>query len=177
MNVEQIRIGFAMRAVAAIVDAVVVAVLVFVPSLIVGAVVGPRLAGPVGGLVGGLIGLAYYSLEVFRAQSVGKLLFKYRITTADGGPASRDQLVKRYAVKQVPQVLSTLAAVTGLGLLGTLSGLAGLALLVAFLQILRKNNPVTLYDQYLGTTVYGPAKVSVTIPTAGDLRPQPVTAA
>jgi hypothetical protein len=57
------------------------------------------------------MGMTYYRLEVFGAQSLGKMMFKYQITRQDGSPATRDQLVKRWGYKQVPQALFIVAAV------------------------------------------------------------------
>ena len=162
---ETVRIGFVMRLVAAIIDGVIAAVLVWVPSLVLAAV-HPAL----GAIVGGLLAMAYYSLEVFRAQSVGKMVLKYTITRQDGSPASRDQLVKRYAYKQLPQALMVVAAVPMLGFVTFLGGAAALAVVVGALMTL-KPEKLAFHDKLFGTAVYGPAKVSITIPQVKDVIP------
>src|SRR5262249_22271663 len=107
---ETVRVSFWMRLLAAVVDSIIASVLVWVPTLVL-AFIHPAL----GIVVGGLLAMGYYSLEVFKARSVGKLIFGLTITGQDGKPATRDQLVKRYGYKQIPQVLGTLAAIPFLG--------------------------------------------------------------
>ena len=162
---ETVRIGFVMRLVAALIDGVIAAVLVWVPSVVLGFVY-PAL----GAIVGGLLAMAYYSLEVFRAQSVGKMILKYTITRQDGSPATRDQLVKRYAYKQLPQALMVVAAIPMLGFVTFLGGAAALAVVVGALMTL-KPDKLALHDKLFGTAVYGPAKVSLTIPQVADVLP------
>ena len=162
---ETVRIGFGMRFVAALVDAVVAAVLVWVPMLVLRSV-SPMLAS----IVGGLLAMAYYSLEVFRAQSLGKMIFKYRITRPDGSPATRDQLVKRWGYKQVPQALGIVAALPMLGFVAILGGVAALAIVVGALMTL-KPEKLAFHDKLFGTAVYGPKTVSVTMPKVADVLP------
>ena len=45
----------------------------------------------IAGLVAGLLGLAYASLEIFMAQSVGKMLLKIKIADQSGSPATMNQ--------------------------------------------------------------------------------------
>jgi uncharacterized RDD family membrane protein YckC len=169
-NPAHTRVGIVHRLLAGIVDAIIVAVLTFLPTVIL-ARVSPMLAG----IVGGLLGLAYYSLEVIKAQSVGKMVFKLKITRQDGSPATQDQLVKRYAFKQVPQVLMIVAAIPFLHFVISIAGLAALAVLVCALFML-KPEKLAFYDQLFGTAVYGPEKVTFTVPTAADLKPTPAAA-
>ena len=168
---ETVRIGFGMRLVAALIDGVIAAVLVWVPSLVLGSI-HPAL----GAIVGGALAMGYYSLEVFRARTVGKTVFKYAITKRDGSPATRDQLVKRYAYKQVPQALMVVAAIPMLGLVSFVAALAALAIVAGALMAL-KPEKLALHDQLFGTAVYGPATVSVTIPQAKDFVPAPAPVA
>jgi len=156
---NRVRIGFVMRLVAAIVDGVVAAALVFLPTLLLAAVIGPKVAG----IVGGLLAMAYYALEVVKAQSLGKMVFSYTITAQDGSPATRDQLIKRYAYKQVPQVLGILAAVPFLGLLSFVGFAAAIAIAAGALLTL-KPDKLALHDKLFGTAVFGPANVTVTVP-------------
>ena len=156
---NRVRIGFVWRLVAAVVDGVIAGALIFVPTLVLGAILGPVVAG----IVGGLLGMAYYSLEVLKAQSVGKMVFSYAITAQDGSPATRDQLIKRYAYKQVPQVLGILAAIPFLGILSFVGLAAAIAILAGTVLTL-KPEKLALHDKLFGTAVYGPATITVTIP-------------
>jgi uncharacterized RDD family membrane protein YckC len=171
-NPAHVRVGIVHRFLAGLVDAIVLAVLTVVPNLVLSKV-SPMLAG----MVGGVLALAYYSLEVIKAQSVGKMVFKLKITKQDGSPATQDQLVKRYAFKQVPQALMIVAAIPFLHVVGLIAGLAAVGVLVCSLFML-KPEKLAFYDQLFGTAVYGPAKVAFTVPTAADLNPTiPATAA
>src|SRR6188472_3226826 len=93
---ERVRIGFLMRFVAAIIDGIIANVLARV-LIVVFTILH---LGWVGAILGGVLVLAYYSLEVLKARSLGKMLFQYTITAQDGSPATRDQLLKRYVYKQ-----------------------------------------------------------------------------
>ena len=172
-NPAHTRVGIVHRFLAGLVDAIVLAVLTVVPNVVLSKV-SPALAG----IVGGTLALAYYSLEVFKAQSLGKMVFKLKITKQDGSPATQDQLVKRYAFKQAPQALMIVAAIPFLHLVGLLAGMAAVAVLVCTLFML-KPEKLAFYDQLFGTAVYGPAKVAFTVPSAADLKlpPPPVVAA
>ena len=177
---ETVRIGFWRRVLAAIVDGIIIAVLTFVPAMVLGAVLGPVVAA----IVGGVLGMAYYSTEVRRAQTLGKMIFSYRITAQDGSPATRDQLVKRWAYKQVPQALMIIAAVPMLGFVGMIGGLAALVIVLGTIMALKPER-LALHDQLFGTAVYGPETLGVTVPSMARIKgdaggastPTPATAA
>ena len=154
-----------MRLGAAIIDGVVAAVLVAVPTWLL-AKIHPAL----GAVVGGLLAMGYYSLEVFKAQAVGKMLFKYQIAAQDGSPATREQLVKRYAFKQIPQALFILAAIPFLGVVSFLGLAAAVAIAIGGLQLFKPER-LAWHDKLFGTAVYGPKTISVTIPSAAELLP------
>jgi uncharacterized RDD family membrane protein YckC len=166
--VETVRVGIVHRFLAGLADTVAVAVIVAIPNAVLGRV-SPMLAT----IASGLLALTYYSLEVFKAQSVGKMFLKLKITKQDGSPATQDQLVRRYAFKQAPQALMIVAAVPFLHFVFGVAGLAALAVLVCSLFML-KPEKLALYDKIFGTAVFGPQKVTFGVPTAADLR---VTAA
>ena len=148
-----------MRFAAAFLDAVVAGVLVAVPTVVLSAVISPV----VGGIVGGLLGLAYYSLEVVKGQSLGKMVFNFTITAQDGSPATRDQLVKRYAYKQIPQVLAIVAAVPFLFFVGFIGYAAALAILAGALMALQPEK-LAFHDKLFRTAVFGPSNVTVSVP-------------
>src|SRR3954452_3969728 len=169
---ERVRIGFPMRFVAAIIDGIIAGVLARVPMVILGIL---HLAW-LGAIIGLVLALAYYSLEVFKARSLGKMLFQYTITAQDGSPATRDQLVKRFLYKQLPNILFTVATVlmAVLWILGVLvSGLGALAALVFVVGCLLALQPehLALHDKLFKTAVFGPPTVQFTIPKASDILP------
>jgi uncharacterized RDD family membrane protein YckC len=166
-NSDHARVGFLHRFLAGLIDAIVVAVLVTVPNIVLS-----RISPMLGTIVSSVLTLAYYSLEVFKAQSLGKMVLKLKITKQDGSAATQDQLVRRYAFKQVPQALMIVGAVPFLHFVFGIAGLAALGVLVCSLFML-KPEKLALYDQLFGTAVFGPAKVTFSVPTAADLKVTP----
>jgi hypothetical protein len=166
---ERVRIGFLMRFVAFVIDAIIATVLARVPMVIFGIL---HLAW-LGAIIGGVLALAYYSLEVLKARSLGKMLFQYTITAQDGSPATRDQLLKRYLYKQLPQILLIVAALpiplVGL-LLSILAGLISLVIAIGCLFVLQPEH-LALHDKLFKTAVFGPPTVQFTIPKASDILP------
>jgi uncharacterized RDD family membrane protein YckC len=167
---DRVRIGFWMRLVAALVDGLVAGVLIWVPTLLLG-----KIHPALGALVGGVLVMAYFCLEVLKAQTLGKMLFQYKITAQDGSPATCDQLVKRWGFKQVPNAIGVVAAVLmfitpALGFLVYVGMLAGLAIVAGTLLTLRPEK-LAFHDQLFGTAVYGPAKLSISIPKLTDVLP------
>lgn len=166
VTTERVRIGFPMRLVAALLDGVVIAILSQVPAVIFGILHLPW----VGRIIGGLLALAYMSLEVFKARSLGKACFGYTITTQDGSPATQSQLVRRYLYKQLPQIIGIVAAVPFLGLLNIVAGLALLVVVVGCLLALGADR-LALHDKLFKTAVFGPPAVKFTVPTLADVLP------
>ena len=150
-----VRMGFGMRFVAALIDCVITFGVMFVLNFVILMIVGRNTAGLiVAGLVSGLAGLAYSSLEVLKAASPGKMIMKFRIMSADGSEATKDQLIKRWAIKQAPTFLSIAAAVTTLGLLNWVGMLVGLAVFVGCFMA-RQPEKQAFHDKLLGTAVFG----------------------
>lgn len=109
------RQGFGIRFGAAFVDALIAGI----PAGILTAIGGEKF-GP---FLGAAAILGYTSLEIFKAATPGKMIFKLRITSEDGTEASGDALFKRWVIKQVPNCLRF---VTALFLLISLGGIAAL---------------------------------------------------
>jgi uncharacterized RDD family membrane protein YckC len=169
---ERVRIGFPMRFVAFVIDAVVSTVLVAVPTTVFSIL---HLSW-LGRVIGGILALAYYSLEVLKARSLGKMFFQYTITAQDGSPATRDQLVKRYVYKQLPQIIFMIGAVATavLWIFGVLvGGLGAVVSLVIAAGCLLALQPehLALHDKLFKTAVFGPPTVQFTIPKASDILP------
>ena len=156
---DRVRIGFLMRFVVALLDGLIAWALVLVPTLVLGAVLGPVVAA----LAGGLLALAYYALEVFQGQSVGKMAFSYTITAQDGSPAKRDQLMMRYAYKYGYRALIVVSAFPFLGWVSFIGFAAALAVLAGALMAL-KPEKLAFHDKLFGTAVFGPPDVTVSIP-------------
>jgi uncharacterized RDD family membrane protein YckC len=166
---ERVRIGFPMRLVAFIIDAIIATVLMRIPMLVFSVL---HLAW-LGAILGGVLALAYYSLEVFKARSLGKMFFQYTITAQDGSPATRDQLLKRYLYKQLPQLIFIVAALP-IPVVGFLLGLVGLlvSLLIAVGCLLAlQPEHLALHDKLFKTAVFGPPTVQFTMPKASDILP------
>jgi uncharacterized RDD family membrane protein YckC len=173
-----VRIGFLMRFLAALIDGIILGIVCGIIGMII------RMVTPVGyiqllviTLVTGAISLAYFYLEVLKAQTPGKMALKLKITQQDGSPASNDQLMKRYLFKQVPNILGIVAGVVGfIGILHTLvsvvGGLAGLALLICACFMLRENK-LAYYDEMLGTAVYGAGTMPAGFPVTAQTPPPP----
>ena len=156
---DRVRIGFLMRFVAAVLDGFAAWALAFLPALVVTAVFG-ALAGAV---TQGLVALAYYALEVFKGQSVGKMVFGYKITAQDGSPATRDHLIKRYAYKYAYRALIITAAFPFLWWTNFLGFAAAVAVLAGALMALQPEK-LAFHDKLFKTAVFGPPDVTVSIP-------------
>jgi uncharacterized RDD family membrane protein YckC len=152
-----------MRLVAALIDGAITVVLIVAASIVIGLIVGPT----VGRIVSTLLVLGYFSMEIFKAQSVGKMVFKFNITKQDGAPAPQDLLIKRYLVKMAPVLIGLLAVIPFVGLIfSLLSGLAWVALIVSTILVVQPGT-LAFHDRLLGTAVYGPVKPTLSIPQVG----------
>jgi uncharacterized RDD family membrane protein YckC len=158
---DRVRIGFWMRLVAALVDGAIAWVVVFVPTVVLALLVSPVVAS----MVGGVMALAYFALEIVKAQSVGKMVFNYTITAQDGSPATRDQLIKRYAYKHAPRALAIVASVPLLSFVSFIGVAAALAILAGTFLAL-KAEKLAFHDKLFRTAVFGPSNVTVSIPFA-----------
>jgi uncharacterized RDD family membrane protein YckC len=156
---DRVRIGFLMRFVVAVVDGLLSGALMLVPWLAVGAVFGPVAAS----VAGGLVVLAYFALEIVKGQSVGKMVFNHTITAPDGSPATRDQLIKRYAYKYGYRALLIVAAVPLLSWVSFIGFAVGVGVLVGTLMAL-KPEKLAFHDKLFKTAVFGPPHVTVSIP-------------
>jgi uncharacterized RDD family membrane protein YckC len=156
---DRVRIGFLMRFIVAIVDGLVAWALVLVPSIVLGAIIGPV----TGSIAGGLLVLAYFALEIVKGQSVGKMVFNYTITAQDGSPATRDQLIKRYAYKYAPRILALVASFPFLSWVSFIGLAAALGVLIGTLMAL-KPEKLAFHDKLFKTAVFGPRDVTVSVP-------------
>ena len=128
-------------------------------------------------IVGPLLGLAYASLEIFLAQSLGKMLLKIKIMDEGGTPAPMGQLVTRYLVKYSASIIGLLVGLTGIAVLGWLQTLAGLAVFIGCFFVLGEKRQA-LHDMAAKTAVFGAATASAPgfqpiMPPAGGNPPPP----
>ena len=186
------RQGFGIRLVALILDIIAVLILAIIVGVIFGggAAISYRVGAPVPGrlvasLVGSLVGLAYWSTEIFRAASPGKMILGLKIGSETGAPATQNELVTRWLVKNSGGLIGLVAAVIGavvpfLGMvIGWVAALANLAIFVGCFLTLGQTRQA-LHDILAHTAVYKvapPAGFPVTpVPTSMAPPPPPPTA-
>ena len=160
------RIGFGLRFGAGIIDALIILAVMAVLGGILGAgafsmlgsmgqgvehaVVAPSLIAL---LVMSLIPIAYSSLEIFKAQTPGKMALKLIIRNEDGSPAAQETLIKRWAFKNSSSLVSVLATLTGIGILQTLGSVAGLIVFVGCFFTLQAARQA-FHDKFAKTAVF-----------------------
>lgn len=159
---EQVRQGIGRRFIAAFIDAVILVV----AGVVIGVVL-HRLPY-VMGVVSAAVGVAYMSLEIFRGQTVGKMVLKLKILSDEGTPATQAELLERFAVKNAASLVVLIGAITGLHFLSLLAGLIGLAVAAGALMMLRPDR-LAFHDTLAGTAVYGPAEIEFVLPDAAAL--------
>lgn len=96
---------------------------------------------------------AYYGLEIFLGASLGKLLLRRRICSADGSTAPFASLLCRYCLKHSPTLLGVLGYLLGSHHLGLLSSALNLVGAFGVLMIFGSEKQ-TWYDRFTDTAVY-----------------------
>src|SRR5213078_1724412 len=130
------RQGFGIRLGALIIDIVILIVLSLIVNLIFGRgftfSYGATRGGVAYNLVSNLISLAYWSTEIFRAASPGKMILGLKIGSETGAPATQEQLIMRFAIKTSPTLLMLVASIIPFigWIIGIVAILAGLAIFV-----------------------------------------------
>jgi len=181
------RQGFGIRLVALILDAIAFVILAVLVGIIFGggAAISYRIGAPVPGhlmasLAGSLVGLAYWSTEIFRAASPGKMILGLKIGSETGAPATQNELVTRWVVKNSGSLIGLLAIIVGAVvpffgmLLGWISALANLAIFVGCFLTLGQTRQA-LHDIIAHTAVYkvaAPAGFPV-MPASPTMAPPP----
>lgn len=164
-----VRKGFGIRLLALIIDFLILAVIQVVLSLIilgtlrvsfgtVGSASDPAMAGRfrILQIVAGIVGLAYWSLEIVQARSVGKMLLGMTIGSENGvTPAAPSALGTRYLLKQSPTIMNVIVAILGVSFLSLISTLVGLAFFIGCFFALGAKRQA-LHDMIAHTAVYGP---------------------
>ncbi len=167
------RKGFGIRFGAVFIDGIIIAIAYLILNMIFGVKFAPAeyttmdaaLAGAGKSvtrtyLLYGILGLAMGAVEVLLAQTPGKMLLKMNIGSAAGGPASRQQLIKRAALKYGPYVFYLLSGITGILLLSYIGAVVALVYVGGCFAALGQTRQA-LHDIVGSTAVYGPAKAPV----------------
>jgi len=166
---NQVRQGFPKRFLAGLIDGVIMFVLSMVITVLFRSA--PRLLM----IISPAVMLCYVALEVIKAQSVGKMVMKLKITNPDGSDASRDTLMKRFAVKYAGTLIALVGGIVGLTIINMLGMLVSLAVLVGFFLMFRPDK-LALHDILAKTAVFGPETAGVGFPVTvpvGASNPQP----
>jgi len=97
--------------------------------------------------------VAYTTMDIFKAATPGKQLLHLVIRNQDGTPASRDVLVKRWAIKSCGSIINLLAVITTLGVLQFVGGLGGIVVVLGTFLIFTEGKQA-LHDKFAGTAVF-----------------------
>ncbi len=105
-------------------------------------------------ILGQLIPLLYFSLELFIAASIGKLIMGMRIAKDDASQADIGTLTTRYLVKNLSGIVALIGLVAGLNfLLFPISPIIIFILLIGYFFILGKKRQ-GFHDMFSKTAVY-----------------------
>ena len=142
------REGFLLRFCAGLIDGAFCFIPGFVLSLVLVNVAGPWLTG----VIVALAYIGYSSLEIFKAATPGKMLLKLKISNEDGSEASRQTLIKRWAIKQIPQFSRLLFVVTTVMLFNWLTVFCGIGYVISCCLTFRPERQA-LHDTMAHTAV------------------------
>lgn len=176
------RIGFGARFGAVVIDVVIIGVLNFVIGGTITTMLGIGMMSAAGaqgspeaaaGMISGLIAtvlamaavmailtLLYFLIEGVVGASPGKMILGIKVGTADGKQGNIALYLKRWGVKNFPNLLGLLAAILGMvgvtavvGILGIISQIASLVLLIGAFWIFGASKQC-LWDKLAGTAIY-----------------------
>jgi uncharacterized RDD family membrane protein YckC len=151
------RIGFGPRFGAALIDGLImVPIFLLAVPMVVRLEQQNRMSPAVATVVAAglaLVGLAYTSMEIFRAATPGKMLLKLQICSADGTPAMQSQLVNRWLYKQMANILNLFATITGLQIIAGIANIYSLILLVGCFFVFGEAKQA-FHDRWAKTAVF-----------------------
>lgn len=84
------------------------------------------------GPVGAILTLLYFSSELFFGASLGKMMLGIRIGADDRFPASFPQLLTRYLIKNISELLILLSLIITITAIAYLGNLLGMLILIGF---------------------------------------------
>lgn len=145
------RVGFFPRLFALLVDAVILMIIMQILSILLpGLFNAPAkwsMTGESMPLNSVIVALLYTSLEIWKAATPGKMLFKLKIKGSGSGA-----LLIRWLVKQSAQIFMLLYIITSIELLRTLQGLAALIVFIGCFFVFGKSKQA-LHDLIAKTSV------------------------
>lgn len=166
---EDYRVGFGRRLGAAVLDFLFLSILGFLGILVAGVDLSAfasisleNMAGfseqmesltKVTTPISVIITFIYYSLEIFMAASLGKLILGIKITDSDMQIANYQKLFVRFILKHISTVFTMLTVVTSIGLFSGIGSFAGFVVFVGFLFVLGQKRQA-FHDMAAGTAVY-----------------------
>ncbi len=99
------------------------------------------------------IGTLYYSMEVFFAATLGKMILGIKIGSADRHQANMMQLLIRFVTKNASYLFTALYLLTNLELFTTLGSIIGIIVLAGFFLTISQSK-MALHDRVAGTAVF-----------------------
>jgi len=155
------REGFMLRFCAGLIDGAFCFVPGFILTLLVTKMAGQWFAA----VFVTLAYLGYSSLEIFKAATPGKMLLKLKITNEDGSAADRKTLIKRWAIKQIPQFANFVAAVTAIAIFGWFTTFCVIGYVISCCLTFRPERQA-LHDTFAHTAVFrAQAAAAAAMPT------------
>ncbi len=143
------REGFFIRAGAYLLDII----FCLIPALIVTFVAAIAIGGWFAGVLSVGFFVGYSTLEIFRGATFGKTILGLKITLEDGSQPDRNTIIKRWAIKWSPFLISFLAALTTLNFINYFASFAGIAFCISACLTFRAQRQ-TLHDTLTKTAVY-----------------------
>ncbi len=161
------REGFFIRAGACLIDFVICLIPASILLFPVAAIIGPWFAG----VLANAIFLGYFSMEIFKGATIGKTLLKLQITSEDGSPATRETLIKRFAIKNAAFIFYFVAALTTLKFINYFGSFAGIAFIISACLTFRPQRQA-LHDTLTHTAVFKTQAAAAAIPAIPAQEPQ-----
>ncbi len=100
-----------------------------------------------------VIAFAYYSMEIFFAQTVGKMVLGIKIANSDRTQASLGTLIKRFVAKYFNYFLLLLYILTNVEIFSTLQSIFGIVIFIGFFLVLSESK-MALHDRIAKTAVF-----------------------
>jgi uncharacterized RDD family membrane protein YckC len=179
------REGFGPRLAAAIIDGLILAGIGFLLGLVFGGSIalmfgaggntaGSQNAAAVAGIGFAIaviiLGVGYTLMEVFMAATPGKMALGLIIADERGVPATRDQLFKRWAIKNSGQIIQWLALLVGVAIIATIGKIVGLIIVIGCFFTLGAAKQA-FHDKAAKTAVFKKAAIAQYQPRGFDVMP------
>jgi len=100
-----------------------------------------------------VIAFAYYSMEIFFAQTVGKMVLGIKIANSDRTQASLGTLIKRFMAKYFNYFLLLLYILTSIEIFSTLQTIFGIVIFIGCFLALSQSR-MALHDRIAKTAVF-----------------------